>query len=113
MCRMKDKKDGEEEGGKGEQREEEEGRKRSKGEEEGEDDGEGGGAASCGPALAGYHVYTLFPSIAAGWCCLFHFTERRVRAERLSDMANVRNLRHRAWIGSHVWLTWPSPVAQW
>ena len=74
------------------------GRKRSTGEEEGDADGDGRGGASCGPALAEYHVYTLFPSIAAGWCCLFHFTERRVRAERLSDMANVTNLRHRAWI---------------
>ena len=83
------------------------GRKRSKGEEEGEDDGERGGAAPCGPALAGYHVYTLLPSIAAGWCYLFHFTEGRVRAERLSDTANVTNLM------LEVWLIWPSPVAQW
>ena len=72
-----------------------------------------GGAASCGPASAVYHMYTLVPSNPDGWCYLFCFAERRVRTERLSDEANVTNLRHRAWICSHFWLTWPSPVAQW
>ena len=81
--------------------------------EEGEDDGEGGGSCLLWSSIGCVPHVHLVPSNPDGWCYLFCFAERRVRTERLSDEANVTNLRHRAWICSHFWLTWPSPVAQW
>lgn len=75
MYRMKDKKDGEEEVGRGAERREGGGGRGAKGKRK-EKMMKKVGAALCGQALAGYHMYTLlFPASLLGGAILFHFTE--------------------------------------